>query len=205
MDTPQRSAAPTGQRRRGPARRNPDPSAAAPRGERRAACSRSRDTRALCGVGCNRSPSRHQRAMTRSCASRGLGAGWRLAEGEQAACLCVESNPIPGDRGKGTPMARHDSYQELVSQLPAEWRGALDDLAREGARRMLALRATSRRRWRCCSGKRFGASRRRPSPASRKCGRRSTTTGRGVTCPAGATPTYGRTASTSQSGSRATV
>jgi len=35
-------------------------------------------------------------------------------------------------------MARHDSYQELVGQLPAEWRGSLDDLAREGARRMLA-------------------------------------------------------------------
>lgn len=35
-------------------------------------------------------------------------------------------------------MAEHDTYREVVGQLPAEWRGSLDDLAREGARRMLA-------------------------------------------------------------------
>ncbi|MBN2464469.1 IS256 family transposase [candidate division WOR-3 bacterium] len=35
-------------------------------------------------------------------------------------------------------MAQHDTYGELVGQLPVEWRGSLDDLAREGARRMLA-------------------------------------------------------------------
>jgi putative transposase len=35
-------------------------------------------------------------------------------------------------------MAEHDTYRELVGQLPVDWRGSLDDLAREGARRMLA-------------------------------------------------------------------
>ena len=35
-------------------------------------------------------------------------------------------------------MAQHDTYRELAGQLPVQWRGSLDDLAREGARRMLA-------------------------------------------------------------------
>ena len=35
-------------------------------------------------------------------------------------------------------MPQQDTYRELAGQLPVEWRGSLDDLAREGARRMLA-------------------------------------------------------------------
>ena len=35
-------------------------------------------------------------------------------------------------------MAIQDTYEQLVGQVPTEWRSPLDDLAREGARRMLA-------------------------------------------------------------------
>lgn len=35
-------------------------------------------------------------------------------------------------------MATEDTYEQLVGQLPPGWRSSLDDLAREGARRMLA-------------------------------------------------------------------
>jgi len=44
---------------------------------------------------------------------------------------------MPGEPGEGTPMDGHDTFQELLAQLPDELRTSIDHVAKLGAQGML--------------------------------------------------------------------